>query len=61
LYEEVRSLDGHFLVTPGHEREERVIAEESLYCVVVLGDVSGAHCGSPPQRLATANVSTEQS
>jgi hypothetical protein len=40
LYDEIRDLEEHFLVAPGHEHGERVLTNDRLYRVVVL---NGSH------------------
>ena len=61
LYEEIRTLEGHFLVVPGHGQGERVVAEDRLYRVVVLATEQGTDRSTPPLRLAPAGVFPEPS
>ncbi len=61
LYEEIRTLEGHFLVAPGHEHEERIVADDRLYRVVVLGTAQGTERGAPPLQLAPAGMLPEPS
>jgi hypothetical protein len=56
LYEEIRTLEGHFLVASGHEQDERVIAEDQSYRVVALASGQGADRPTPPIQLAPAGV-----
>ena len=59
LYEEIRDLEEHFLVTPGHEDGERLVTDERLYRVVVP---KGAHETERPRlQPEPARLCTEAS
>ena len=56
LYEEIRTLEGHFLVSPGHEHGEGVVVDDPLFRVVALSSVRKEERGAPPLKLAPAGV-----
>ena len=56
LYEEIRTLEGHFLVAPGHEHGERVLVDAPLFRVVVLSSGQKEPRGAPSLKLAPAGV-----
>jgi hypothetical protein len=61
LYDEIRAQEGHFLVAAGHERGERVVADDALYRVVVLGAAQAPERGARSLQLAPAGVFAEPS
>ena len=61
LYEEIRGLDEHFLVAPGHEDGERVIADDRLYRLVVLNGSQETERDDPWLQPEPARLCTEAS
>jgi hypothetical protein len=61
LYEEIRGLEEHFLVAPGHEHGERVVTDDRLYRVVVLNGSQEAERDHPRLGPAPARLCTEAS
>ena len=61
LYEEIRGLDEHFLVAPGHEDGERVVTDDRLYRVVVLNGSRETERDDPRLQPRPARLCTEAS
>jgi hypothetical protein len=59
LYEEIRGLDEHFLVAPGHEHGEKVVADDRLYRVVVLNGSHENERDDPRLQPGPARLCTE--
>jgi hypothetical protein len=59
--EEIRAVEGQFLVAPGHEHGERVVADDAAYRVVLLAAAEDAERDCRPLQLAPAGVFPEAS
>ncbi|CAN5186793.1 hypothetical protein BH18ACT12_BH18ACT12_19970 [soil metagenome] len=54
IYEQVRDGEGYFLVTPGHEDGELVVAEGASYRIVLLHGAGERSQAEPPVRRRPA-------
>jgi hypothetical protein len=61
LYEDIRNDEGHFLVAPGHEHGERVVADDRLYRVVVLDAGQRAEHDTLPVQFEPPSLCTDAS
>jgi hypothetical protein len=62
VYEDLREQEGHFLVSNGHEDQERVIREDETYRIVVLaGEQERSSSGGRSLRLEAETVLSEPS
>ena len=61
LYEAIRHHEGHFLVAPGHEEGERVVADDRLYRVVVLDTPPRPEQGAPPLAIEPLRLCADAS